>query len=133
MAKPGPLECDVFEWVSVATKILENENSLTDMDKLKYLRNSLVKDALTTVSSGVIRNPADLIKAISAAYGANHTAEQMWYAFFALRQSKGEHPSAFLMQIQNQVINITRKNPPMFSKPDKSHLPQFLQGLEKAD
>ena len=29
-AKPGPGECDVFEWVSVATEILEIENSLTE-------------------------------------------------------------------------------------------------------
>ncbi len=60
-AKPGPRECDVFEWVSLATEILENDSTLSDEDKLWHLRNSLVKDALSTVSSGVIQTPRDLI------------------------------------------------------------------------
>ncbi len=88
LAKPGPR--NVFEWVSVAMEILENESSLSEEDKLWCLMNSLVKDALAAMSSGVIQKPGDLIKTISAAFGADRTAEQLSFAFFALKHNKGE-------------------------------------------
>ena len=80
--------------------------------QLRYLKNSLVKDALTLVSTNTnINDPVDLIEPISWTYGVAHTAKQLWTDFYRVKQEKGEKPSAYLTRIQKHLLEIDCNTP----------------------
>ncbi len=132
--KVGAGECDVFEWVAVATEIVEHEDTMAPCQKLRYLKNSLVKDALTLVATNTnIYNPVELIDLISRTYGVARTAKRLWTDFYRLKQEKGEKPSAYLTRIQKHLLEIERVSPTQVQNQAESRIMQFSQGLRKMD
>ncbi len=65
--KPGPGECNITDWIAGARQFMEPDVPLTDVERLRFMKNSLVKDALTLVLSGNVRTPQGLLKMISKA------------------------------------------------------------------
>ncbi len=64
---------NVFEWAAVATVIVEHKDIMYPGKKLRYLKNSLVKNALTLISTSDMNNQKELIELISMTYGVAHT------------------------------------------------------------
>ncbi len=52
--KPGPGECNVTDWIAAARQLMEPYVPLTDAGRLRFMKNSLTKNALTLVLSGEI-------------------------------------------------------------------------------
>ena len=77
---------------------LEPDVPLTDVERLRFMKNSLVKNALTLVLSGEIRTPQNLLDMIAKAYGAHWSPKQLWFKLFQMKQEDKERPSGIHVQ-----------------------------------
>ncbi len=80
--KPGPGECNITDWIAAARQLMEPDVPRTDVERLRFMKNSLVKDALTLVISGDVRTPQGLLEMNSKAYGAHRSSEQLQFKLF---------------------------------------------------
>ncbi len=131
--KPGPGECSITDWIAAARQLMEPDVPLTDAERLRFMKNSLIKDALTLVLSGNVRTPQDLLDMISKSYGAHRSPEQLRFKLYQLKQEDKERPSSFLARIQAIIAEIDTIEHGFLGDNDYIRLLQFHMGLQVDD
>ncbi len=103
----GESTCD--EWVSLAQDMIDYDLHLNPVEKFYIMRNSLVKDALTLISSSTLDfNPQELVNTIMMTYGYSHSAEHLTYEFHKVEQKDLEKPSSLSTRLQTLGNRIKR-------------------------
>ena len=59
------------DWIAAAKQFMEPDVPHTNAERLRSMKNSLIKNALTLVLSEEIQTPQDLLDMIAKAYGAH--------------------------------------------------------------
>ena len=131
--KPGPGECNITDWIAAARQLMEPDVPLTDPERLRFMKNCLIKDALTLVLSGNVKTPQDLLNMISKAYGAHRSPEQLWFKLYQMKQEDKERPSSFLVRIQAVIAEIETLQRGFLGDNDYVRLLQFHMGLQPED
>ncbi len=131
--KPGPGECNITDWIAAARQLMEPDVPLTDAERLRFMKNSLVKDALTLVLSGNVKTPQELLDMISKAYGAHRSAEQLRFKLYQMKQEERERPSGFLARLQAVIAEIDTLKKDFLGDNDYVRLLQFHMGLQLED
>ena len=130
--KPGPGEIDIHEWMMLAYEIEENGN-FSPEDKLRWLKNSLVKAAYTLISASKVSTCAQLIDVIAMTFGGSKSPDHIISQIHQAKQHDGESPSLFLVRLQEMMMELARTAPTFLEDPEKFRINQFLHGLKPAD
>ena len=131
--RPAGGELDVHEWLTMAYELRDDHPDVSSGDKLKWLKNSLIKGALLLVSSSVVNDVAELIQLIALTYGASHSKEHLLTQIYKERQLDKEGPSVFLSRLQGMMMELKRFHPNAIKDSNKFRLDQFAHGLKSAD
>ncbi len=101
------------DWVDLAQDMIDYDIHLSSVELFCVLRNSLFKNALTTVASSDLNfDPQELVDTIKMTYGYSHSAEHLTYEFHKVEQKDLEKPSALWTRLQtlgNQIKRIDSK------------------------
>ncbi len=101
------------DWVDLAQDMIDYDIHLSSVELFCVLRNSLFKNALTTVASSDLKyDPQELVNTIKMTYGYSHSAEHLMYEFHKVEQKDLEKPSALWTRLQtlgNQIKRIDSK------------------------
>ncbi len=127
----GESNCD--DWVDVAQDMIDYDIHLSSVELFYILRNSLYKNALTTVASSTSSNcsPQELVDTIKMTYGHSHSVQHLTYEFHKVEQLDLERPSALWTRLQNLGRQIKRQDP-MFNL-DMERFNQFKFALNSTD
>ena len=122
-------EVDAHEWLSQATDLVDNEKELKEGEKMRILRNSLVKQALTLVTSSEVNTCKELMDLIALTYGEAHSAAHLRYKFYQMQQSAAETASCFLSRLQDTLKEYGRMDPTICSQEAELRFKVFTEGL----
>ncbi len=92
----GESNCD--DWVDVAQDMIDYDIHLSSVELFYILRNSLYKNALTTVASSTSSNcsPQELVDTIKMTYGHSHSVQHLTYEFHKVEQLDLEKTFCFV-------------------------------------
>lgn len=130
--KPPHHEADIHEWLLLAKEVLKDKE-LTDLDKCRVIKNSLIKTALTLASSYEVKSAKELVDLISLSYGAARSPEHIYSQLFQMKQGNQESPSAFLARIQNAITSLSDVNAKLMCQPEEFLMKRFIHGLRPSD
>ena len=131
--KPASGEIDIREWLTLAYELRDLDSPVSNANKFKWLKNSLTKGALILASSSVVTSLEELIQLMALTYGGSHSQDHLLTQLYRQRQVDRERPSAFLVRIQEQLVELTRSYPHALIEPDRFRLDQFCRGLKSSD
>lgn len=131
--KPAGGESSVSEWLSVANDVCDDNAELSNRDKFRLLKNSLVSSALQLVSISGVTTAIEIVDLIKTTYGASLSIEQLHFQFFQLKQKEGEKPSAFLARLQALLTEIHRIDHTYLGDISGLRLARFKWGLRPND
>ena len=130
MEKVGGGEVDAREWLSQANDLIENEKDLKEIEKMRILRNSLIKQALLLVSSSEVNTCRELLDLIALTYGEAHSAAHLRFKFYQMQQSPGESASSFLTRLQDTLKEYSRVDPSIKIVEAEIRFKVFIEGLK---
>ncbi len=85
---------------------------MSSVELFYILRNSLFKNALTTIASSDLNfSPQELVDTIRMTYGYSHSAQHLTYEFHKVEQKDLEKPSALWTRLQTLGNQIKRIEP----------------------
>ena len=130
----GPGECGVGEWLILAQDVVDYDTKLSPQEKLDYLRNTLVGDALQLLSSCLddIQDGQQLVELISRTYGGQISPEQLEFEFRQTTQKDRERPSVYWARLQQNLVKWAKSSKDDINM-DSLRLGQFVWGLCPTD
>ena len=131
--RPAGGECCVSEWLVLAQDIVDNARDYSALEKIDYLRNTLVGFALQlfTSTTSEIDTPQDVIDLIARTYGGSVSLDQLFFEFHQITQNNKEKPSVLWARLQTKLLEIQKTF--KCDEVDKKRFIQFKWGLCPAD
>ena len=123
-------EIDAREWLSQASDLIDNEKELKEDEKMRILRNSLVKQALLLVSSSEVHNCRELLDLIALTYGEAHSVAHLRYKFYQMQQGPTESASLFLSRLQDTLKEYGKVDPSVRAVEAEVRFKVFSEGLK---
>ena len=131
MDKPPGSESGLQEWL-MQTLDLVSDKILNQEEKYRLVKNSLVKDALSLVSSSRLESAESIVELISETYGGVLSLDQLRFNFNQCVQKKSEKPSQYLVNLQTQINHMLITGLPEDTV-DEIRFAQFYYGLTSSD
>ena len=123
-------EIDAKEWLSQASDLIDNESELKEDEKMRILRNSLVKQALLLVSSSEVHTCKELLDLIALTYGEAHSVAHLRYKFYQMQQGQTESASLFLSRLQDTLKEYGKVDPSVRAVEADVRFKVFTEGLK---
>ena len=128
--KVGGGEVDAREWLSQANDLIDNERELKEHEKMRILRNSLIKQALLLVSSSEVNTCKELLDLIALTYGEAHSAAHLRFKFYQMQQNSSESASLFLSRLQDTLKEYGRVDNSIHVCEPEIRFKVFTEGLK---
>ena len=127
--KVGSGEVDAREWLSQANDLIENEKQLQEKEKMRILRNSLIKHALLLISSSEVNTCREILDLIALTYGEAHSAAHLRFKFYQMQQGPSESASTFLSRLQETLKEYARVDVSIKQVEPEIRFKVFTEGL----
>lgn len=132
--KPASGECSVTDWLVLAQDLVDHARDMKVQDKIDYLRNTLVGNALQLINSTTseIDSPQDVIDLIARTYGGSVSSDQLYFEYHLITQSSKEKPSCLWTKLQTKLLQIEKVGK-IKTTMDSERFNQFVWGLCPTD